>query len=281
MWDEFEQLEVEHTRLSQHKRICTGEPLEPLSRAEIPKTVLSLADFRTLVSEVYKCWHEQWGQDVAFLLTTTRAATPKTQDFKARFQKIRTAHEHSTNAGAVRVLQNWYYEACGTRTPQDPNEWAICARKLILQLTNAITELADAAMSISQSENQRNAWQQHSATSVRAVVVRIAIDLGLSLRESAIGYHTRQVENQLRWYRSPKRQNASAELDSLVERSLMSQSPALPCDHMTILRELEVIGSRSAFAGIQLAHAVAAVSHTRGDAFLKLVAASWASIQPA
>jgi hypothetical protein len=280
MWDEIARFEAEHERLSQHKRLCTGEPLEPLPRAVLPNTVDSLAAFKELVSQVYMHWHEKWGGDVGFLLGTARQAAPQARSFWTTLKEIRTAHQHSTNEQAVRALNEWHHQACGTRSPRVPDEWATCAKALIVQLIDAVTELADAAMTVQQREDDRRAWQQRTAESVRSAVIRVAADLGLRLSEGQIDYHKRQVEGRWRGYHVSQGRNARSELDSLVERSLMAQSPRLPCDHLEILQELEVIGSLSAFAGIQLAHAVAAISRTRGDAFLKLVAATWASVQP-
>jgi hypothetical protein len=280
MWDEIARFEVEHERLSLHKRGCTGEPLEPLPQTALPASVDSNAAFQALVTQVWVHWHEKWGGDVGFLLGTAGQAAPRARSFGQTLKRIRTAHQHATDEHAVRARDEWLHQACGTQRPSGPDDWATCARELIVHLIDAVTELADVAMTVQQREDKRRAWQQRTAESVRAAVVRVATDLGLQLSEGTIDYHKRQVEGRWRGYRVPQGRDARSELDSLAERSLMAQSPRLPCDHLEILHELEVIGSPSAFAGIQLAHAVAAISRTRGDAFLKLVVATWNSVQP-
>ncbi|WP_372665837.1 hypothetical protein [Amycolatopsis kentuckyensis] len=280
MPDEINRLEAELMRLSQYKLLSTSEPLEPFPQDFLPESIDNLATFKALVSQVYMQWHEKWGVDVGFLLGTAHQVAPLARTFWATLKDIRTAHQHSTNKPAVRALSEWQYEACGARSPTKPNEWALCAEKLIAQLVDALSDLADVAMIVQQRESDRRAWRQRSAESVRSAVVRVAADLGLQLSAGSIDYYKRQVEGRWRTYRIPRGKTIRSELDSLVERSLMAQSPRLPCGHLEILQELGVIGSSAAFAGIQLAHAVAAVSRTRGDAFLKLVVATWASVQP-
>ncbi|MFC9250387.1 hypothetical protein [Amycolatopsis thailandensis] len=280
MQDEIPGFEGEHERLSQHKRLCTGEPLKPLPWTQLPETIDTLEAFKALVSLVLVQWNEEWGRDVGFLRVTERSTTPKAQHFGHTLTRIRTAYQHSPTQEDLQLLAKWQYEACGTRSPSGHEEWAACAKELIVQLTGAMRELADAAMSVQQSEDKRQAWHDRASQSVRSAVVRVAADLGLRLTEKTIAYHERQVEGRWRNYQVAKGRDARSELDSLAERSLMARSPRLPCHHLEILRELQVIGSPLAFAGIQLAHGVAAVSRSRGDAFLKLVVDTWASVQP-
>ncbi|MEV4049674.1 hypothetical protein AB0J55_00670 [Amycolatopsis sp. NPDC049688] len=280
MRDEITRFEAEQERLSLHKLLCTGEPLSALPREVLSEAVHSLAAFKALVSQLYVLWKEEWGRDVGFLMGIARQATPRAQSFGQTLTRIRTAHQHSPAKQDVLALASWYSSACGTQSPSGPDEWTTCAKELIVELTDAVSELADAAMTVQQRDRDRRAWQERVAESVRSAVVRVATDLGLRLSESQIDYHKRQVDGRWRNWQVPSGRDARSELDSLVERSLMAQSPRLPCDHLEVLRELEVIGSPSAFAGIQLAHAVATVSRTRGAAFLKLVVATWSSVQP-
>lgn len=280
MQDEIARFEGEHERLSQHKRLCTGEPFKPLPWEQLPETIDTLEAFKALVSLVLVQWNDEWGRDVGFLRMTERLTTPKAQKFGHTFTRIRTAYQHSPKKEDLRLLADWQNEASGTRSPSAPDEWAACAKELVVQLTDAVSELADAAMTVQQSEDKRQAWHDRASESVRSAVVRVATDLGLRLSEGAIGYHERQVESRWRTYRRARGRDARSELDSLAERSLMVQSPELPCGHLEILRELQVIGSPLALAGIQLAHGVAGASRTRGDAFLKLVVETWASVQP-
>ncbi|NBH08299.1 hypothetical protein [Amycolatopsis sp. SID8362] len=280
MQAEIARFEAQYERLSQHKRLCTGEPLKPLHWEQLPETIDTLEAFKALVSLILVQWNEEWGGDVGFLRVTERSATSKAQSFGRTLTRIRTAYQHSPTEEDLQLLANWQYEACGTRSPKEHEEWTTCAKELVVQLTDAVSELADAAATVLQREDKRQAWHERASESVRSAVVRVADDLGLRLPESSISYHERQVEGRWRNYQIARGRDARSELDSLAERSLMVQSPRLPCHHLEILRQLQVIGSPLAFAGIQLAHGVAAVSRTRGEAFLQLVVKTWASVQP-
>ncbi|MBP2477735.1 hypothetical protein JOF53_006607 [Crossiella equi] len=281
MQDEIVRFEAEYERLSQHKWLCAAEPLKPLPWGDLPETIDTLEAFKALVSLALVQWNEEWGRDVGFLQVTERSATSKAHSFGHTLTRIRTAYHHSPTEQDLQLLADWQYEACGTRSPREPEAWATCAKELIVQLTDAVSELADAAATVLQREDKRQAWQERASESVRSAVVRVAADLGLRLPEKSIAYHERQVESRWRNYQVANGRDARSELESLAERSLMVQSPRLPCHHLEILRELQVVGSPLAFAGIQLAHGVAAVSRTRGGAFLKLVVETWASVQPA
>ncbi|MFC0541910.1 hypothetical protein [Kutzneria chonburiensis] len=278
MWDEFAQFEAEHGRLSQHKRNCTGEPLPSLLRQELPAEVDNRSTFKDLVSHVYVLWQEEWGRDVGFLVGVPGQDTKRAQRFGRELKRARTVLVHSPSELDSSAQADWYHQACGTRLPSTPENWATSAKQLIVELTEAIAELADAAMAVQQVEDKRQAWQERLAESVRSAVVRVAADLGIWLSESQINYHKRQLDGRWRNHRVPQGKTPRSELDALVECSLMARSPRLPCGHLDVLRELNVIGSPEAFAGIQLAHAVAMISQASGDPFLKLVVATWDAV---
>lgn len=280
MWDEIEQLQATIDDLSLNKRICTGQPFDTLDTTNLPRVVDSEEGFRALVSEFYKLWHEKWRIDVGFLLTSGKSAAGQAKHFGWVLKQIRTAHQHSTDRGAVRALMDWQYQTCGKYVLSAPEEWAKCASELIVQLRGAVSDLTTIADGLRHHESDRLAWQTRVNESVGSAVIRVATDLGLRLTPRNIDYHKRQVEGRWQMHKVPAGTDARLALDSLVERQLLSLADELPCSYLDILQELNVVGSRRALAAIQLAHAVAAISRTRGEAFLKLVATTWSTLQP-
>jgi hypothetical protein len=112
------------------------------------------------------------------------------------------------------------------------------------------------------------------------MVNSVADDLGMSLSPVQLSYHVREVERRWKRYRPRHSETPARALASLAERSLVSSMDALPCDHQQILDELGVLGTADAIAVLHLAHAVAEISGTSGETYLKLVESIWTALQP-
>lgn len=123
-------------------------------------------------------------------------------------------------------------------------------------------------------------WHRRAAESVAAIVGLVAADLGLQYNDQTFHYHKRQVDG--RWRNKIVRpgQTPRFVLMSLVEQQLISRVGDLPCSYQDVLEELNVVGSSSAVPGLQLAHAIATISRTQDEDFMKLVVTTWTALQP-
>lgn len=265
--------------LSEDRRICTGDPLD-LSHIEAwPRLLGSETEFIALVTAGYKLWREQWKLDVGFLFSLRRA-DGAARDFDHLIYQLRTAQQHADNNEASARWQAWTSDACGCQTPTTEDDWGACGRALMAALNAAIGCLCKIAADGRRHVSFRQAWQAKIAESVDAVVRRVADDLGMYLSPGQQAHHVREVER--RWSKYQLRRNEAAvdALASFAERSLVSGMDRLPCDYQRILDELRVLGTGDAVAALHLAHAVAEISNTTGETFLKLVESTWAALRP-
>jgi hypothetical protein len=276
---EIAQFKANHLRLSQHKRLSTGQALEPPKWTAWPQDVNSDETFRKLVSEAYKLWREQWGADVGFLLKTGRSAT-RADSFGRLVNQLRTAHQHATDDTAIQALEQWLRHVCGSHAPATPQDWTKCGSELMNLLTSAVDELADVAAWVTRNPSASTNWHQRAGESVHATVVLVADDLGLRFTDRGIGYHKRQVDSRWRNKHIRPGQDPSSVLMSLVEQQLISRVDDLPCSYQEVLEELNLFGSPSALSALQLAHAIATISRTQGEDFIKLVVTTWTALQP-
>jgi len=92
---EIEQFKANYLRFSQHKKLGTGQALEPPHWPAWPQGVNSDETFRKLVSEAYKLWREQWGTDIGFLLKKGRQSR-QAYNFGRLLNELRTAHQHAS-----------------------------------------------------------------------------------------------------------------------------------------------------------------------------------------
>jgi len=147
-------------------------------------------------------------------------------------------------------------------------------------LSSAVDELADVAAWVTRDTRARTDWQRRAAESVHAIVGLVAADLGLRFTDRDFDYHKRQVDGRWRNQFVRPGQDPRSVLMSLVEQQLISRVDVLPCNYQEVLEELNVVGSASAVPALQLAHAIATISRTRGEDFVKLVVTTWTSLQP-
>ncbi len=278
MTGEIAQFEASYRRLSQHKLLSTGQILEPPNWTAWPQGVNSDETFRKLVSEVYKLWREQWGVDVGYLLKTRCPATCA-HSFDRLLNQLRTAHQHATNDTAIQAL-GWLRQVCDGRAPATPQDWTKCGNELTSLLSSAVDELADRAAEVTRNKSARMDWHRRAAESVYATVGMVAADLGLQFSDRDFNYHKRQVDGRWRNKFVGPGQDPHSVLMSLVEQQLTSRVGDLPCSYQEVLDELNVVGSSSAVPALQLAHAIATISRTRGEDFMKLVVTTWTALQP-
>lgn len=278
MHNELERFKRSCLVLSQHRRLCTGEELHIPASDAWPARVRSEGDLDRLVSAAYKLWREKWKLDIGFLLIdrrTSRAAW----EFDDLIYNLRTARQHMDNAGATTRWGVWTRDSCGGHPPVGESDWAACGQALMASLNNALEALYKLAAAGRSNETFRQGWQAKVSESVPAVVARVAADLGLHLHPKRRDYYVREAERL--WNRHQLRggEVAADVLASFAERVLVSEVGTLPCDYQLVLDELNVLATADAVAVLRLAHSVAEVSGTRGEAFLKLVGSTWVTLR--
>lgn len=278
MDSELDEFENRCRVLSQHKRLCTGEPLLVPSRSQWPATVQDEASFSLLVSGTYKLWRETWKLDIGFLVRAKGDSTAARQ-FDQLIYQLRTADQHTDNATATTCRAEWTSNSCGGHSPASQKDWAACGRALMLALNVAVTCLTTLAATNRNEPVFRQAWRAKYAESAQAVVTKVAADLNLNLPAATLQYHERQVERRWSRYRLRSGETAAQVMAAFAECSLVANLGRLPCDHLDILDELQVLGTKDAVAALRLAHSVAEISLAKGDAYVKLVTSTWATLR--
>ncbi|MFG3508674.1 hypothetical protein ACGF5F_24605 [Streptomyces sp. NPDC047821] len=278
MDSELDEFENRCRTLLQHKRLCTGEALFVPTRSQWPAAVQNEASFSALVSGTYKLWRETWKLDVGFLLRA-KGDSAAAREFDQLIYQLRTADQHTDNVAATTYRAEWTRSACGGRPPASQEDWAACARALMIALNAAVACLTKLAAVNRVQLVFRQAWQAKYSESVQAVVTQVAADLSLNLPAATRQYHERQVERRWSRYRLRTDETAAQVLASFAECSLVSDLGRLPCDYLDILDELQVLGTKDAVAALRLAHSVAEISLAKGDAYIKLVTSTWTTLR--
>ncbi|MEU9712886.1 hypothetical protein AB0E21_30415 [Streptomyces sp. NPDC047967] len=264
--------------LSQHKMLCTGEPMLVPERDQWPDAIQSEADFSVLVSGAYKLWREAWKLDVGFLINSKGNST-EARKFDQLIYQLRTADQHTDNTEAVTRRADWTAAVCGGQSPASQDDWTSCGRALMAAFSAAVACLTALAAASRLKPEFRQAWQAKFSESVQAVVARVSADLNVYLPPSTRQYHERQVEKRWSKHKLRSGETAAQVMGSFAECSLVSDVRPLPCDYLDILDELQVLGTRDAVTALRLAHSVAEISLTTGDAYLKLVVSTWTTLR--
>lgn len=277
MHDEITEFRRLCTVLSQHRRISVGEPLDISLLDSWPVETSGRADFAALVSAAYQLWREDWKPDISFLRSYATGGAAR--DFDSLIYQLRTALQHRDNDGAIASFAAWTRAACDGKDPLTGNDWLACGVALMAALNEALAQLCRTATR-GREAAFRSVWQSKVSESPEAAVMRVADDLGLRLSPNQRGYHTRQVAREYDRYRLRPGDAAASVLDSYAERTLVSRMSPLPVGYMDILAELEVVGSPDTVPALHLAHAVAELTSTTGDVYLKRLTEVWALLRP-
>ncbi|MFF0047820.1 hypothetical protein [Streptomyces sp. NPDC005498] len=275
---ELEEFKRSCRTLSEHRRICTGEPIFIPVAESWPSSVRSDAEFGALVSAAYKLWRESWKLDVGFLLGQRGADGPARYLDRLIYQ-LRTAQQHTDNDEARTRWGEWTRDACGGHPPVTDDDWAACGRELMAAVNAAIDCLCKLAGSGRRMESFRQEWRAKGEESTVGVVTRVASDLGMHLRGGQRAHHERQVERHWSRHRLRSGETAADVLAAFAECSLLSEMEALPCSYQWILDELRVLGTADAIPALRLAHAVAEISRTTGETYVKLVESTWVTLR--
>ena len=262
--------------LSQHRRISVGEPLDMSFLASWPADVQTSADFAGLVSAAYQMWRETWNLDIGFLLGQRRESAAR--DFDLLIYHLRTAQQHADNTDAFARFTEWTTNACAGRAPATADDWLSCGTALMIKLNEGILVLSQTAAR--RDKSFRSAWHAKVSETSEAAITRVVADLGLRLREGQRQYHTRKVVGRWKKYRLKPGENAAEVLASFAEEELLSLVEPLPCSYQDVLAELGVLGSPEAVSALHLAHAVAEITGTSGDAYLKRLREAWTLLRP-
>ncbi|MFD5739803.1 hypothetical protein ACFXJM_15175 [Streptomyces massasporeus] len=255
-----------------------GEALPPLDEQSWLDTVRTEAEFDVLVSAAYKLWRESWKLDIGFLLAQRGADRPARQ-FDELVYHLRTASQHTDNEHSVACRAAWLSGACDGPAPAIAEDWHRCARALMSEISAAVACLVNLASVGRNNSTFRQAWQAKVSESVPSIVAQVANDLGLYMNERSRAYHGREVSRQWSRYRLKRGETASVVIASLAERSLVGKLGALPCEYELVLDELRILGTADAAPALRLAHAIAEISGTEGETYLKQVKATWASLR--
>ena len=280
MCAELTELKSACRELSEYRRTCTGESLDVSAIEALPTAVLTGEEFDSVVSCIYMLWRETWKIDVGFLAGPRRAGGPA-WDFDELINDLRTAAQHSDNIAAKTRRMKWLNDIHGGRSPSTGGDWTSCCTALLGEFAAAVRYLSKRAAARRTDPHFRRDWQDRISASVESIVGRVANDLGMYLKPSSLGYHVRQVERRLSSYRPRRGETTGDALASFAERSLISGLEALPCKYEEVLDALEVLANADAVPALHLAHAVAEISRTTGDAFLDLVEATWDDLRAA
>ena len=273
MRDEIEEFRRLCMVLSQHRRISVGESLNTSLLDSWPAAAEGRADFSALISAAYQLWREDWKPDISFLRSYATGGAAR--DFDELIYQLRTALQHRDNARATARFEAWTQAVCGGKDPLSEDDWLACGMALMAALNDALAQLCRTAAR-GREAAFRSAWHSKVSESPDAAVSRVADDLGLQLSMGQRGYHTRQVAWDYDRHRLRPGDAAASVLDSYAERTLVSRMSLLPLGYMDILAELGMLGSPDAIAALHLAHAVAEVTSTTGDVYLKRLNEVWA-----
>lgn len=277
MHDEIAEFRRLCTMLAEHRRISVGAPLDTSILDSWPAETAGRADLAASVSTAYQLWREDWKPDISFLRSYATGGAAR--DFDDLIYQLRTALQHRDNGGAVARFAAWTRAACGGQDPLTGDDWLACGVALMAALNEALAQLCRTAAR-GREAAFRSAWQSKVSESPEAAVLRVADDLGLQLSMGQRGYHTRQVARDYDRHRLRPGDVAASVLDSYAERTLVSRMSPLPLGYMDILAELGMPGSSDAIAALHLAHAVAELTSTTGDVYLKRLTEVWALLRP-
>jgi hypothetical protein len=153
-----------------------------------------------------------------------------------------------------------------------------CGTALMTELIAGVRVLCQTAARGDRSF--RSAWRAKVSETPEAAVTRVAADLGLQLSQWQHQRHALQVTNRWKNYRLRSGQVATDVLASFAEEALISRVDPLPCSYQDVLAELGMLGSSDAVTALHLAHAVAEITGTSGDAYLKRLKETWAFLLP-
>jgi hypothetical protein len=262
--------------LTQHRRGSVGEPLDTSFLASWPASVQTSADFAGLVSAAYQMWHENWKLDIGFLLGYRRDGAAR--DFDLLIRQLRTHQQHTDNPAATARFTLWTRAACAGGDPATVDDWLSCGMALMIELNAGVRVLCQTAARGDRSF--RLAWRAKVSETPEAAVTRVADDLGLRLSQWQHQKHALQVANRWKNYRLRPGQAAAGILASFAEEALVARVDPLPCSYEDVLAELGTLGSPDAVSALHLAHAVAEITSTSGDAYLKRLKETWAFLRP-
>jgi hypothetical protein len=276
MHDEVTEFKRLCSTLAQHRRGSVGEPLDTFFLASWPASVQTSADFAGLVSAAYQMWRENWKLDIGFLLGYRRDGAAR--DFDRLIYQLRTHQQHADNSEATARFTQWTRAACAGGDPATPDDWLSCGTALMTELNEGVHVLCQTAARGDRAF--RSAWQAKVSETPEAAVTRVAADLGLQLSQWQHQKHALQVANRWKNHRLKPGQDATDVLASLAEQALVARVDSLPCSYQDVLAELGMLGSPDAVSALHLAHAVAEITSTSGDAYLKRLKETWAFLRP-
>jgi hypothetical protein len=266
---------------------ATGHQLNIPKVSGWPETVTSEAEFSTLISEMYKWFHEDWRPEVEYLYGAAERVgqgSHLVRTFHGDVQSLRQAKEHTNTEKDQKHANWWKREKAGGTAPSDATYWQACAEAIVAECLEALTQLVGVVNAVVSDQHEIKAWRQRADASagvdVGAQVSVVMGDLGLSFPPSKIDYLIREVTTQWEWRvgKLAPSDDAATELANLVARVLLGEIiKPLPCRYEDVLDVLAAHDNVT--AALLVAHGLAeSASHSGSEEFVELFEGVWATI---
>lgn len=267
---------------------ATGHQIGIPAISRWPHNVTSEAEFSTLVTELYKWFHEDWRPEVEYLYEPAGRlgqVTNLLRTFHADVHSLRQAKEHTkTTDKDDRQASRWKREKSAGVEPSDASYWQACAEAIVGECVDALTQLIGVVIAVVADHRETKAWKQWADASAGAdVVAHVSVvmgDLGLSFPRRKLDYLVREVTKQWEWRlaKLAPSDDAATELANLASRVLLGEViKPLPCHYETLLDLLA--GHDNVTAALLVAHGLAeSVAYTDGEEFAEIFATVWATI---
>lgn len=269
---------------------ATGKTLEGPGFDSLTAKAATEAEFRSVVTALYKWLHERWQPHIRFLgEASRRIGSPGRllEDFRKDVQCIRQVQQHNdADEWKKRRAAEWFRNACGSDTPSTDDQWASCGAQIVDQCDSAMRQAVGVVRAVEQHPAEVEIWVSVFTSiegfDAKASVSIIAQDLGLNLREGEVNHISRQADG--RWRRLSQSLTSADDRETIflamVAREIVAWSLGeLPVTHDMILDRLELDAGSSALAALRLAYAVnISTAYDSTDEFLDLVARAWSDL---
>lgn len=273
--------------LSKKRFDATGHQIKIPTISRWPESVDSEDAFSTLVTEMYKWFHEDWRPEVEYLYGAAERvgqASHLVRTFHGDIKSLRHAKEHTDSEKDQKHANWWKRDKSGGAAPSDAKYWQLCAEAIIGECFDALTQLVGVVNAVVASQDEIRAWKHRADASagadVGAQVSVVMGDLGLSFPPWKTEHLIRQAETQWEWRvgKLAPSDDAATELANLVARVLLGEViKPLPCHYEDVLDVLAAYDNVT--AALLVAHGLAeSASYSDGDEFVQLFETVWATI---
>lgn len=252
------------------RRVCVGSPLDI---GELPNYIIdggNKADFDGLVSMIYIVWHELWKQDVKFFSRHGDAL----EEFSTLIVALRTGAQHAADRRVSEIYTLWVDQHRGSSA-----RWDGCISALLDACIAAFMALANEMHSARGDGRLIARWRDIECLSARSSIVAVASDLGMSLSESVLERHCREVDKRLQNQPPRGARDPQKVIDSYAVQQLIAWGWSRPiaADYYELLEDFDLVGHDDSRDFLRLAHVVENVTRTAGrhPDFVRILKQSW------